>query len=153
MNKKKYLLLFVAIGGFGAGAYFSEPSFLSSSQSSATSLAAQGDTLAAQSATSAKLAGIDFTLLVGRQNYLGTVKAGATVLDAMRALASSDNFRFTGKNYQSLGFFVESVNGKKNSNDVYWILYINGKQSDAGASQTTIHSGDAIEWRYEKGID
>ena len=29
-------------------------------------------------------------------------------------------------------------------------LYVNGKSSDAGASQTILHSGDIVEWRYEK---
>ncbi|MDO8521822.1 MAG: DUF4430 domain-containing protein, partial [bacterium] len=72
-------------------------------------------------------------------------------LDAMNILASSSSFRFTSKDFSGMGAFVESINGKQNSNNLYWILYINGKSSDVGASQTTVHSGDTIEWRYEKG--
>jgi len=73
----------------------------------------------------------------------------------MRELASTTNFAFTGKDYSSLGFFVESINGlpaqagKKNSDGFYWILYVNGKSSDLGVSQAKISSGDTIEWKYE----
>ncbi|HXK39161.1 MAG TPA: DUF4430 domain-containing protein [Candidatus Paceibacterota bacterium] len=158
---KKYILLGITIVVLSTGAYFSELQFLSYSYSSAptrtTSLAAQGDTLrnqgvtlSASNATSTKSAGVNFTLSVGAQNYNGTVRAGATVLDAMNALASASNFLFTGREFSGLGFFVESINGRKNSNDQYWILYVNGKQSGTGASQATIHSEDKIEWKFEK---
>jgi hypothetical protein len=72
------------------------------------------------------------------------------VLDLMRALSSGTSFTFTGENYPSLGFFVESINGAKNADGKYWILYINGKSSDVGASNAVIRSGDTVEWRFEK---
>jgi len=68
----------------------------------------------------------------------------------MRTLAANNAFRFTGENYPSLGFFVESIDSKKNSNGYYWILYVNGKSADLGASSIQVHSGDTIEWRYAK---
>lgn len=111
----------------------------------------QGVTLTALNTTSAKPAGIDFTLSVGEQFYRGKAPTGSTVLDAMRALSSSGNFRFSGSKYPSIGFFVESINGKKNGNEYYWILYINGTSSNTGVSQATINAGDRIEWKYEKG--
>lgn len=157
---KKYLLLFVVVIILGAGFYYSELQFLSYSQSTAstssaalaTSTAAQGDTLAAQNAASTEpRETISFTLSAGGKNYSGHVPTGATVLDAMSALASVGDFQFTSKAFPGMGAFVESINGKINSDGFYWILYTNGKSSDTGASQTTIRSGDRIEWRYEKG--
>ena len=150
---KKYLLLLVAIIALGAGAYFSELRILSSSRpnASATPVAAQGDTLAARDATSTKTASIEITLSVGGKNYHGTIRAEATVHDAMNELASSSDFKFTSKEFSGMGAFVESINGKPNANGFYWILRVNGKESQKGISQTFISQGDTVEWKYEKG--
>ena len=150
---KKYLLLLVAILALGAGVYFSELRFLSSSRpnASATPVAAQGDTLAALDATSTKSAGVNFTLSVGGEVYSDTVHDGATVIDAMNTLASGGSFRFTSKDFPGIGAFVESINGQRNTNGFYWILYVNGTSSPTGASQTLVHANDSLEWRYEKG--
>ena len=152
---KKYILLGITIVVLSTGAYFSELQFLSYSYSSAptltTSLAAQGDTLAARDATSTKTASIEFTLSVGGKNYHGTIRAEATVLDAMNELASSSDFKFTSKEFSGMGAFVESINGKPNANGFYWILRVNGKESQKGISQTFISQGDTVEWKYEKG--
>ncbi len=67
----------------------------------------------------------------------------------MQGLASSEALTFTGKEFPSLGFFVESINDVKNAGGKYWILYRNGAQSKVGASSATISPGDVIEWRYE----
>ena len=50
-----------------------------------------------------------------------------------------------------MGAFVESINGQRNTNGFYWILYVNGTSSPTGASQTLVHANDSLEWRYEKG--
>ena len=91
------------------------------------------------------------TLAIGRNRYQIPANNSA-VLDAMNELSSTRDFKFTGKDYPSLGFFVESINGKKNADGFYWILYVNGKSSDLGVSQAKIRAGDTIEWKYEKGI-
>lgn len=97
--------------------------------------------------TSAKHASI----LVAHNLYAVPVLLDETVLEAMRAYASTTDFAFMGKDYPSLGFFVESIGGKKNADGFYWILYVNGKSSDLGASVAHVRAGDTIEWRYEKG--
>ena len=89
------------------------------------------------------------TLSVDGSSYMAFAPAGSTVIDAMRILASTTGFSFSGKGYPSLGFFVDSINGKKAESGYNWILYVNGKLSGTGASQTTLKAGDAIEWRYE----
>jgi len=160
MHPKQYITLGIAIIVLGAGFYFSELQFLSHSSAltPATSPAAQGDTLqsqgvtlAASNATSTKRAGVNFVLSAGGQNYNSTVPAGATVIDAMKVLEARGLFRFTSRNFAGMGAFVESINGRKNSNDLYWILYVNGESAGTGASQTIVKAGDNIEWRYEKG--
>lgn len=83
--------------------------------------------------------------------YSAAVSSGTSVLNAMRALASTTDFIFSGKEYPSLGFFVESINGKKNSDGYYWILYVNDKESPKGVSETFLNPGDSVLWKYEKG--
>ena len=150
---RKHIALGIAVIVLGAGFYYSELRFLSHSRpnASATSTAAQGDTLAERNATSTKTASIEFTLSVGGKNYRGTVRAEATVLDTMNELASSGDFKFTSKEFPGMGTFVESINGKAGADGFYWILYVQGTLSQTGASQTIVNPGDHIEWRYEKG--
>ncbi len=74
-----------------------------------------------------------------------------TVLDAMRVYASSSSFTFTGRDYPSLGFFVDSIEGKSSEGGNNWMLYIDGKLSPKGASSALVSPGERVEWRYEKG--
>ena len=92
---------------------------------------------------------LNVTLRVEGASY-GLNAEDRTVLEAMQDLASSTDFTFTFKDYPSLGAFVESINGKKNADGFYWFLYVNGKSSDTGASQTPLHQGDIVEWRFKK---
>ncbi len=92
----------------------------------------------------------NFTLSVGDAMYHAHIPADTTVIGAMNILSSTTSFTFTGREYPSLGFFVDSINGKKNNGGLYWFLYVNGKSSETGASATTLHDGDIVEWRYEK---
>lgn len=96
--------------------------------------------------------GLDVTFSVQDEQYRVSVSDGSTVLDAMRELSSSTNVTFSGREYPSLGFLVESINGKKNGDGYYWFLYVNGKSSDTGVSQTELNAGDRIEWKYEKSL-
>ena len=79
---------------------------------------------------------------------------GTNLLQAMRQLTamSEQTFTFSGKEYPSLGFFIEEINGKKNdpTNDTYWLYYINGQLANIGISNYQIKQGDIIEWKYVK---
>ena len=93
----------------------------------------------------------DVTIVINGTSYPVYVPAGATVIDAMNTLASTtDTFTFTGRDYSGLGFFVEAIDGKQGADGSGWFLYVNGKSSDTGASQTALKAGDTVEWRYEK---
>lgn len=50
----------------------------------------------------------------------------------------------------SLGIFVSSINGTENTNDTFWMFYVNGQLAPTGADQYQTKNGDKIEWRYEK---
>jgi hypothetical protein len=81
--------------------------------------------------------------------YETCIEDGVSLLSAMQT-ATSDGLVFTGKEYPSLGFFVESINGKHAENGYYWFLYVNGESSSAGVSETVVRAGDSIEWRYKQ---
>ncbi|MBI5457874.1 DUF4430 domain-containing protein [Candidatus Kaiserbacteria bacterium] len=160
---KKYTLLIIAVIVLAGGSYFTEHSFLASSAPVSTDTIASTTGAAVRGApaqqalparvqqspeTAAQAANV--TLLVPGTSYGVYVRPGATVVDAMNTLISTTNFRFTAKDFPGMGMFVESINGKQNGDGSYWFLYVNGKSSDTGVSQTTLKAGDTIEWRYEK---
>lgn len=101
-------------------------------------------------ASTTSKAAMSVSLLVEGTRYTTRVPEGSTVLDAMRSIPPNSGFSFEGKEYPSLGYFVDSINGKKHASGLYWFLYVNGTSSDTGASQTTLKDGDVIEWRYQK---
>ncbi len=89
------------------------------------------------------------TLIVAGRSYPLILEVNTTVLGAMQELVSSGVLSFTGKEFPSLGFFVESINGVKNAGGAYWMLYQNGTQSKVGVSSVPVSPGDVIEWKYE----
>lgn len=174
---KKYLLLAVVVTLFASGSYVAEKSFITppipaptvfetpsgespevkppeievKPQSQPSARTPQTRTATTTNAPKAVYSPApNFTLSVAGSSYAAFAPSGSTVFNAMKVLASTSDFAFTGKDYPSLGFFVESVNGQKAESGHNWILYVNGTLSGTGASQTTLKAGDAIEWRYEK---
>ncbi|MCE9541644.1 DUF4430 domain-containing protein [Candidatus Kaiserbacteria bacterium] len=79
------------------------------------------------------------------------ITSGQRVLDTMRSLQKDGRLSYTETEYPGLGVFIESINGKKNGGGLYWFLYVNGTPAESGASQTSIKTGDVIEWRYQNG--
>jgi hypothetical protein len=93
------------------------------------------------------------TLQTPNHTYALKFSPNTTLLEVMRQLTiqSAQSFTFSGKEYPSLGFFVEEINGTKNdlANEKYWIYYINGKPAQIGISNYKIKQNDLIEWKYE----
>lgn len=50
----------------------------------------------------------------------------------------------------SYGVFVDSINAQANTNDSFWIFYVNGEMGAVAPDQYTCKNGDKIEWRFEK---
>jgi len=94
---------------------------------------------------------IQTTLNVLDKTYDISIEAGTSVYQAMQKLQNnnSENFSFHGQEYQSLGFFVDKINGIKNSPDKYWIYYINNQKASVGVSKYILKSGDIITWKQE----
>jgi hypothetical protein len=93
---------------------------------------------------------IQSTISVSGSEYAVAIPPKSTVEGAMKlAAAQNPAFTFTEKSFPSLGEFIESINGKTNANGYYWFLYINGKSSNTGISETIVQPGDAIQWQYK----
>lgn len=54
------------------------------------------------------------------------------------------------KNYDGIGEFVESINGKTPDANHFWAFYVNGQSSSIGAGQYITKAGDSIEWKLEE---
>ncbi|MFH1769506.1 MAG: DUF4430 domain-containing protein [Parcubacteria group bacterium] len=94
---------------------------------------------------------LDATLHIDGISYDASMSLGDTVIDLMTNVAENeDDFKFTGTEYEGMGFFVESINGISSTNDMYWIYYINDKSAQVGASQYELVDGDVIEWKFEE---
>jgi hypothetical protein len=89
--------------------------------------------------------------VLGAQFEVATTSE-TTVLAVMHAAASTYDLTFSGHEYPSLGFFVDSINGVESVGGSYWFLYINGATSTLGASHAVVIPGDTIEWRHEKSL-
>lgn len=96
-----------------------------------------------------KEAQIDLYVLDKKYNL--EFNEGESLYDAMYYLMEkeSSDFYFSGKKNIALGFFVESINGLKNSNNKYWIYYVNTKEADIGISNYILKKSDIINWNLE----
>ena len=124
---KKYFTLVITIIVLGGGAFFTQQWFIESFPTE-------------NSTQNPDSGSITFT-----------ATTASSVLDVMHTLAAEGSFSFSGRDFPGLGFFVEEMNGRKNMDGYYWILYVNGTPSQTGASQTMLSDGDTIEWRFERG--
>lgn len=69
---------------------------------------------------------------------------GKTALELLKTRATIETQDF------SVGIYVTSINGVQNSQDHYWMFYLNGELSSVGADQYVTKSSDKIEWRYNQ---
>jgi hypothetical protein len=122
---KKYIALIAVVIALGGGTFLTQKWFIESSAPAGPSSLPTSVTL--------------------------TATTTSTVLDVMHTLAAEGSLSFSGRDFPSLGFFVEEINGHKGAGGYYWILHINGTPSQKGASQAVISPEDVVEWRYEEG--
>ena len=65
-------------------------------------------------------------------------------------LATTENDISLSSKQYDFGILVESIGDKKNSKDLAWIYYVNGKSPDVGADKYELKNGDVVEWKYQK---
>lgn len=70
---------------------------------------------------------------------------GKEGVDAMTLLKQNANAET--QTSEGLGEFVTAINGVKPADKQFWALYVNGAQSETGASQTSTKDSDTIEWK------
>lgn len=108
--------------------------------------------------TTQKDAGLNFlknadllytTFIIEEKSFRIPFLKGETILDAMTTAMNEDLFTFSGKDFSGIGFFVDTINGKKAERGKSYILWINGKKAEVGVSGYQLLAGDVISWTYE----
>lgn len=94
---------------------------------------------------------IPVSLVVGEERYEAQVTPGSSVYDVMKH-AEAQGLEFKGRSFSGMGFFVEEIQGKAQSNraGMYWLYSINGKKAEVGVSNYIIQPNDVISWSYEQ---
>lgn len=60
------------------------------------------------------------------------------------------NYSVETKSFGDLGEYVQSINGIAPDNTHFWSMYVNGQQSQVGASVYITKSSDTIDWKLEE---
>lgn len=82
---------------------------------------------------------------VNAQQQLTDIKYhGQNGVDALTLLKK--NADVTTKHY-SFGDLVTSIDGSYGTGPKYWTFYVNGKESDVGASSYITKNADTLEWK------
>ena len=92
---------------------------------------------------------IKTSLSVNGQTYQTEVPAGATVYDMLALLASTTKLTFHASLFSGIGYFVDEINGVKNTLNTYWFYYINNASADVGISSYVLKPDDNITWKFE----
>jgi len=77
------------------------------------------------------------------------IAEGSSVYDLLAVAQETTDFTFAGREFAGLGFYVDSVNGKKEGNNKYWIYYINGQKAHVGVSWYQLNNHDTITFHLE----
>jgi hypothetical protein len=84
------------------------------------------------------------------KEYRIEVKPNSSAYEAMNSLKGSGQISFSSKNFSGLGYFIEEINGIKNSppTGFYWTLYINNEEAKVGVSGYILKPNDLTTWKY-----
>ncbi len=96
---------------------------------------------------------IHASLLVDGRTYSLNIPEGSTVRDMMNMAASTSQiFSFHEKLFSGIGYFVDEINGIKNTSNAYWFYYLNGSRANVGISSYVLKPNDKVEWKFESGM-
>ena len=70
-------------------------------------------------------------------------------VEGQTALALLKKHAAVGVKHYSFGDLVTSINGTPGSGPKYWTFYINGKESQVGASTYQTKSSDTLSWKLQ----
>ncbi len=76
------------------------------------------------------------------------LKIGGTVYDLTKKLSDEGVLSFTQKEFDGLGYYIDSINGIKESpkNNLYWFYRVNSQRGNVGISNYIPKSGDIIRF-------
>ena len=94
---------------------------------------------------------IPVTLTVSDTSHQIQVLPNSTAYQVMNQLKQENKLSFSTKNFSGLGYFIEEINGIKNSPSTgfYWTLYINNQEAKVGISNYTVKPNDTLTWKFE----
>jgi hypothetical protein len=94
---------------------------------------------------------VPITFIIEGAEYATKVKPNSTAYEAMNALREANKISFSTKSFSGLGYFIEEINGVKNSprTGFYWTYYINNQEAKVGISTYIIKPNDIITWKFE----
>lgn len=92
---------------------------------------------------------IPVKLIVNYSGYSQTfdvnVSENTTAFDLLKG-----HVKIAYKDYPGMGVFINSIENVSNSQDNYWMFYVDGNLSGVGVSAYVINQSTVIEMRYEK---
>lgn len=80
------------------------------------------------------------------QSFNLNVSGNSTAFDALKGAMPIDYTDY------GTGAFINGIGNTSNSDDHYWMFYVNGTLSDIGLSAYLINESVVIEMRYEKPV-
>ncbi len=95
---------------------------------------------------------IPITLIISDTPYQIQASLNSTAYQVMDKLRQENKISFSTKNFSGLGYFVQEINGIKNSPSTgfYWTFYINNQEAKVGISNYKIKPSDTLTWKFEK---
>jgi len=95
---------------------------------------------------------IIINIYVESKKYEAELVEGDNVYDLMDNLKNQGALNFKTKKYGGMGYYVEEINGLKDSplKGMFWIYYINDAPAKTGISNYFPKAGDVITWKYEE---
>lgn len=91
----------------------------------------------------------NITVIFGAESVHLLVPPDTPFYDDLVQAQNAGTIHFSGKNYDSLGFFVTDIGELHSGYNKNLIYYINGKEATVGVSTYKPKNGDIINWKLE----
>ncbi len=89
----------------------------------------------------------------GRTGWItvgGTPRGKCSAKSAAGALDVATHGKWNGKYYTGIGIFISSILGVKPPGKDYWAVYVNGRFSNVGVCDVTLHAGERLLFKIHK---
>lgn len=77
------------------------------------------------------------------------VLATSTVFSVLQSATANSGIALAYKDYPGMGYLVTRIGDKINgTGGAYWQYWVDGNYAQEGADNTSVHIGDAIDWKF-----